>query len=965
MRPYLVSLVAVLALAACGQVTPPISDAPMAPDASVDGMGDPPDGPSPDGAEPVPLTVAATGAGTVTSTPAGISCGATCSASFPAGSQVTLTATADAGNNFAGWTGACTGNQPTCTLTLAAATSVTASFAPVTFTVTTALVGNGAGTVTASPASLGLSCPPGCTATVAYDTPITLTATPTGSSLFVGWSGGTCTGTGPCTFNVRADVTINAAFALNYTLVVTRTGTGTGTVTSAPAGISCGADCDETYSANAMVTLTAAPDPSSTFAGWTGGGCTGTGACTVTMDAAKTVAAQFTLRQYVLTASVSGTGAGTITSNPVGIACGATCAATYDHGTMVALTATAGGTSAFTGWTGACSGVGACVVTMDQARSVGAIFTINSLALSVSKTGTGAGTVTSTPAGIACGATCTSSFNAGQMITLTAAPATGSTFTGWAGGGCSGVGGCTVTLTSSTTVTATFTLDRYTLTLAPLGTGAAYASITSAPAGINCGTDCAELYDHGTTVTLTASGGAGATFDGWPATSGCSGTGTCVVTIAAATTISPRFTLRQYTVTAAVAGAGTGTVTSSPSGISCPGTCARPTDYASTITLTATPSAGGHTFNGWSGAGCTGTGPCVITVTGAVTATATFGPPPNFAFVTSTTRTGNLGGLAGADAICQAAATAVNLAGTYRAWLSTSTVNASSRLAPASGWVRVDGKPFVNTVADLTSGRIFYPLVINERGGNIVGSTVWTGTSSSGVLSGTACTNWTDGTTAGLSASIGFNEYGTSGWTQNGGGACTGSQHLYCFGVDRTATVAPPPATAVRRAFVSSAAWLPNGGLAGADVLCASEASAAGLTGSFRALLATTGASAASRFSTAGNPWARVDDVVLAPTAAGFLGGAAAGPPTFWDAALNVTAARGYGFDRTWAGAATVQTAGTGTSCTGWSTVANTVFGAVGLAASTRTATAFANYTTSGGITTCDNAAHKIMCLQQ
>ena len=60
-----------------------------------------------------------------------------------------------------------------------------------------------------------------------------------------------------------------------------------------------------------------------------------------------------------------------------------------------------------------------------------------------------------------------------------------------------------------------------------------------------------------------------------------------------------------------------------------------------------------------------------------------------------------------------------------------------------------------------------------------------------------------------------------------------------------------------------------------------------------------------------------------------------------------------------------MQTVGTGTSCSGWSTVANTAFGSVGISASTRTATAFANYSGSSSITTCDNAAHKIMCLQQ
>jgi hypothetical protein len=279
--------------------------------------------------------------------------------------------------------------------------------------------------------------------------------------------------------------------------------------------------------------------------------------------------------------------------------------------------------------------------------------------------------------------------------------------------------------------------------------------------------------------------------------------------------------------------------------------------------------------------------------------------------------------------------------------------------------VRVDNKPFANTISDLTAGRVLYPLSINERGGSELGSTVWTGTGASGSLAGTACTDWTDGTSTTISGVIGFPEYATSGWTQNGGATCQNTQHLYCLGVNWTATVAAPAAPTARRAFVTNAPWIPSGGLAGADALCASEASAAGLTGTYRALLATTGATAASRFSTTGTPWARVDNVLLASTAAGFLGSAAAGPPTFWDAALNVTAAGTYRFDRTWAGAASVQTAGTGTSCSGWSTVANTAFASVGLSASTRTATAFANYTTSGSITTCDVTTHPIMCLQQ
>ncbi len=86
--------------------------------------------------------------------------------------------------------------------------------------------------------------------------------------------------------------------------------------------------------------------------------------------------------------------------------------------------------------------------------------------ISASKAGTGSGTVTSAPAGIACGATCSALFApttepvAPQIVTLTAAPAEGSTFTGWSGGGCSGTGRCEVTSEGSAEVVATFTLSK-------------------------------------------------------------------------------------------------------------------------------------------------------------------------------------------------------------------------------------------------------------------------------------------------------------------------------------------------------------------------------------------------------------------------------------------------------------------------------------------------------------------------
>ncbi len=155
------------------------------------------------------LTVSVTGNGTVTSTPAGINCSSgSCSAAFPQGTQVTLTETPASGDNFTGWSGACTGTS-NCVVTVSGATSVTAAFAGAD-TLSVTLAGSGTGTVTSSPA--GINCTTGtCTAIFPSNTEVTLTETPSGSSVFNGWSGA-CTGTGDCALTLTANATATATF---------------------------------------------------------------------------------------------------------------------------------------------------------------------------------------------------------------------------------------------------------------------------------------------------------------------------------------------------------------------------------------------------------------------------------------------------------------------------------------------------------------------------------------------------------------------------------------------------------------------------------------------------------------------------------------------------------------------------------------------------------------------------------
>jgi len=250
------------------------------------------------------------------------------------------------------------------------------------------------------------------------------------------------------------------------TLTVTRTGNGT--VTSAPAGISCGTGCSAAFTAGTSVTLTATPAAGSIFTGWAGGGCSGTGACTLTLSSTTTVSAAFGPAPVAVTVVRAGVGSGTVTSAPAGITCGTTCSATFSSGSSVVLTATPAGGSVFSGWSGGgCAGTGTCTVTPTSATTVTATFTSSTtFGLTVSVAGAGTGTVTSTPAGLACGTVCSATFSSGTSVTLAAAPGAGSAFAGWSGA-CSGAGPCTVLIDQARAVTARFSRVFTDQTLTP------------------------------------------------------------------------------------------------------------------------------------------------------------------------------------------------------------------------------------------------------------------------------------------------------------------------------------------------------------------------------------------------------------------------------------------------------------------------------------------------------------------
>jgi endo-1,4-beta-D-glucanase Y len=365
---------------------------------------------------------------------------------------------------------------------------------------------------------------------------------------------------------------------------------------------------------------------------------------------------------FPLAVTCDGTGSGMVSSSPAGGNCGIT--ASFAEGTTVTLLPVPAHGSLFTGWSGACSGTSACRVTMTEARSVTATFDRGSIyTLTVTRSGTGTGTVTSSPSGVSCGTMCSASYANDTLVTLTATPASGSTFLGWSGA-CSGAAAtCTVAMTGPQSVTATFAATLpYGLTVTRSGTGT--GTVTSSPEGVSCGSTCSASFASGTVVTLTAAPATGSVFAGW--SGACSGTAaTCTVEMTAGRTATATFNANPilYPLSVTRAGAGAGTVTSSPAGVSCGTTCSASFGSASTVTLTAAP-ASGSTFAGWGGA-CSGTAlTCAVTMTGARSVTATFDPEqtgtaPCANAITLTS--GNSGNFNTTGAVCYR--TAANVAG--------------------------------------------------------------------------------------------------------------------------------------------------------------------------------------------------------------------------------------------------------------------------------------------------------------
>ena len=553
------------------------------------------------------------GSGTVTSSQGGIDCGSDCEEAYDPGTVASLAASPDAGSMFIAWSG-----DPDCadgTVTLNDDRSCIAQF-EFTQPLNVSFAGTGSGNVTTSPA--GINCPSDCQEDFPQGTVVTLIQTPDPGSAFVKFTGGTECVAGVVTMDEAHNCTAWFTDLPDLTIQAS-SGAGSGTVTSAPAGIDCGADCEEPFAHGTVVTLIATPDPGSVFASWKGfqSDCLDG---TVTMNGDRTCWAQFDAATHTVTVSTIGDGNGSITSVPSGLNCGSNCDEDFVEGTVVTLIPASGQGSVFSHWQGDpdCTDGSLTVTEPIDCQGVFDLLPPDNYVLTYALSGGGSGTVTSSPAGIDCGTDCVHSFTQGTVVTMTATPDPGSVFAAWKGV----QGDCTdgvITMNADRDCTAEFALAVHTVTVSKAGAGS--GNVRSQPNGINCGTDCEHDYVNGAVVTLVPRPDKGFVFDGFQGDPDCTDG---VLTVTAPTNCTATFEIappEEYKLTVVLKGSGTGSVTSSPAGIDCGSDCQE--EYVEGTVVTLTPVADpGSEFTVWGGAADCADG--VVTMTKKLTCSAFF-----------------------------------------------------------------------------------------------------------------------------------------------------------------------------------------------------------------------------------------------------------------------------------------------------------------------------------------------------
>ncbi len=342
----------------------------------------------------------------------------------------------------------------------------------------------------------------------AFTPPYSLAVTPAANVKAV-VSNATC-GAGA---NMASPTACGCGAPTTYTLTTTNAPAAGGTITRSPNAGS--------YNAGTVVTLTAVPASGYTFTGWSGDASGSSASVNVTMSSNKSVTANYSPITYTLTTNAAPAAGGTIARSPN--------AGSYNAGTVVTLTATAASGYTFTGWSGDVSGSTASVnITMNANKNATANFVPNTTTfytLTTNASPEAGGTVSKSPNA--------ASYASGTVVTITAIPASGYSFTGWSGSVSGTSPSVNLTMDADKTATANFILTP------PVSYTLSTAAAPSAGGTIARNPNAAS-YSAGTVVTLTALPASGYVFTSW--TGDASGTSSSVnITMNANKTVTANF----------------------------------------------------------------------------------------------------------------------------------------------------------------------------------------------------------------------------------------------------------------------------------------------------------------------------------------------------------------------------------------------------------------------------------------
>ena len=327
---------------------------------------------------------------------------------------------------------------------------------------------------------------------------------------------------------------------------------------------------------------------------------------------------------------------------------------------------------------------------------------------------------------------------------------------------------------------------------------------------------------------------------------------------------------------------------------------------------------------------------------------------PNLAFVTSLpVPISSYASRDALDATCTTLARNHGHSGTYVAWFSLPGSNALDRLSGFRGWVRLDGKPFADTLTDIANGKIYNPLSIDETSTDVGDSArVATATDPSGTYDSSSVNT---GACFGQSNAPGTVQYGTADatkqtWTAVGDTAvgCTTPVRFYCFEIDHANPLVAPSETG-RIAFLSALPTLGSVGQPALDKICQDDADTLAGQPHVVALIATGGQSLAQRLSP-GLPWVRPDGVEVMP-----------GDMSRIEAPINVTVEKSYETGAVWTGASNFTAVPDGTgidNCNDWLNAG----GSARSGGSTRSS--FTSSFSGAAISVCGAAQYRLYCFQ-